>query len=795
MLISLNWLKDYVDINCTPEILADKLVRAGFEVEEIRRLSDNCKNVVVGRVDSLSKHSDADKLQICEINIGGEILQIVTGANNIRIGDLVPVAKDGSDLPCGTHIKSGKLRGVLSSGMLCSGEELKLSEADYKGASINGIMILKEDYPLGTDMNVVLGNDDIVLDIGVTSNRPDCNSVLGIAREVATVLGLEMKKPKIEYKTSDIYINDYLKVNVLNKSLCPRYMAGLVKDIVIKESPKYIKNRLKSVGIRSINNIVDITNYVLTEIGQPMHAFDYNLVQGGEINVRNAKDGEEILALDNKKYILDSTMLTISDKFKPSAIAGIMGGQNSAIKAETNSIVLESARFLRENIRRSSRKLNLKSDSSARYERGIDFESQVLGLKRALTLIYQTNSGIICNGILDEISEDLAPKIITAKIEKINNILGINVPEKDISEILNSLQIESTILNGIITCKIPLFREDIENANDLAEEVIRLYGYDKITCTLIDKGRQTQGGKSLEQNNVDAIKNILIGEGAYEIFTYSFTSPKMKDKLLLEDGSVLKNTITLLNPLGEDLSIMRSNLTHSVLEVIAKNISRGSKAGRFFEFANIYLPKKLPLDELPNEVQHLVFGAYGKESFYSIKGIIENIILYFGLTESYIRSNRSYLHPGISAEIMIGETSVGFVGEIHPTVASNYDIKEKVYVAEIDMNLLNKMFDNTFVFKSIPKYPVVERDIAVLIKEEVSVAQILNCINQAGGKILTSSNVFDIYRGKGVDVGNKSVAINLIFQMADKTLTDEEVSLKTEKILKRLENDFGAKLR
>ncbi len=525
MLISVDWLKDYVDINCSIDELCAKLVSVGFEVEEVIRQADNCKKCVVGRIEKLEPHPDADKLQICSINIGSEIVQIVTGATNVKVGDLVPAALDGSDLPCGMHIKKGKLRGVASNGMLCSGEELKVTEDDYKGAGVYGIMILNEDYPLGTDINDVIGTNDIILDIGVTANRPDCNSVFGIAREVATVLNQPLKMPSLKYEESTF--ENTANVVVENAELCPRYMLSMVKNVVIKPSPKYIQKRLKAVGLRPINNIVDITNYVLMEIGQPMHAFDLANVANGEIIVRNAVEGEKITLLNGVTYTLTKDMLVIADSEKPSVIAGIMGGSYSGISENTKDIIFESAKFVRESVRRTSRKLNVRSDSSARYERGIDLASQEIGMKRALQLIYETKSGDICKGIVNICKESLEPKQISCNASKINEILGIKVPEQDMVRILNSLQIKTEIANGVLNCSVPLYRDDIENANDLAEEIIRLYGYDHITCTLMDSGKQTIGGKSIELQNVDNIKNLLIGEGMNEVYSYSFTTPKM----------------------------------------------------------------------------------------------------------------------------------------------------------------------------------------------------------------------------------------------------------------------------
>ena len=794
MLISVDWLKDYVDINCTIDELCAKLVSIGFEVEEVIKQADNCKRCVVGRIEKLESHPDADKLQICQINIGSEIVQIVTGATNVKVGDLVPAALDGSDLPCGMHIKKGKLRGVASNGMLCSGEELKVTEEDYKGAGVYGIMILNEDYPLGTDINEVIGTNDIILDIGVTANRPDCNSVFGIAREVATVLNVPLKMPTFKYEVSKL--QNTAKVKVENNELCPRYMLSMVKNVVIKQSPKYMQKRLKAVGLRPINNIVDITNYVLMEIGQPMHAFDLNNVAKGTIIVRNAKDGEQIKLLNGENYKLEKDMLVIADSEKPSVIAGIMGGMFSGINENTKDIIFESAKFVRESVRRTSRKLNVRSDSSTRYERGIDLASQEIGMKRALQLIYETQSGEICGGIIDECKESLIPKTITCPAIKINQILGIQVPENDMVRILNSLQIQTKIEKGNLICIVPLYRDDIESANDLAEEIIRLYGYDHINCTLMDSGAQTIGGKTVAQQNIDNLKNLLVGEGMNETYSYSFTTPKMFDLLEVEKDSKLREAVKLLNPLGEDVSIMRTTLMHSMIEIIAKNITRGNKSARFFEFANTYMPKQLPMVEQPIETQKLALGVYGEaEDFYTIKGIVENTIAYFGVKASYTRPNCSCLHPGISANIVVDGKIVGVFGEVRPNIAAKYDVKTKIYIAEIDIDLLNSLYDNSYEFKAISKYPSVERDLAVVVEESVTAEQIINVSAKYAGKMLTNVNIFDIYRGKGIDKGYKSVAVKFEFTNYEKTLTDEEINGKMNKIIKMLDSELNAKLR
>ncbi len=798
MKVSLSWLKDFVDIDVTVEELADKLVSAGFEVEEIIDASSKMKNVVLGKIVKLEKHPDADKLQICQIDIGeSQPVQIVTGAQNVALGDLVPAALDNSLLPTRQVIKKGKLRGVASNGMLCSGEELKLTEDEYAGAGAYGILIMNgEKYPLGTDINVVLGNDDVVMDIGITANRADCNSVLGIAREVATVLKKPFKSPEIYFETDkNIKIDDIVSVDVKDKDLCPRYMAAAVKDIKITGSPEIICKRLKSVGLRPINNIVDITNYVLIEIGQPMHAFDRNYIEGGKIVPRRANDGEKIVALNEKEYELDNSMLVICDEKKPCAVAGIMGGLNSGINDATNTIVFESAKFMRDNIRRTSRKLNLRSDSSFRYERGIDFDSQRLGIMRALTLIYKYGYGKIADGIIDSLQDAPERKRVVTSIDEINSILGIKVPSATVLEILNSLQIESSInSDGQLVCVCPVFRDDIENANDLAEEVIRLYGYDKVVSTLLDGGKQTLGGKNREEKNIDIIKNICVNRGMSEILTYSFTTPKLFDALKLKEDDIRRNCIKLLKPLGEDLSIMRTTLVYSMISTLASNYLKSNKKAKLFEIANIYLPKTENMTELPSEINTLALGRYGEgEDFFTMKGALEAIFKKFGISVKYQRADIPYLHKGRTAEIFVGKDKLGYLGEVHPEVAKSFDVADRMYVSEINLQMLNNYADYGYEFCPISNYPPMERDIAVVVDENVLTGDMLDCVKKGGGNLLVEAKIFDIYRNENaLGAGKKSVAISLVFRLADRTLTDEEVNSKVNRILSKLISEFSA---
>lgn len=796
MKVSLSWLKDFVDIDVTVNELADKLVGAGFEVEEIIESGSTMKNVVLGKIVKLEKHPDADKLQICQIDIGaGEPVQIVTGAQNVSLGDLVPTALHNSLLPTGQIIKKGKLRGVASDGMLCSGEELKLSEEDYKGAGVYGIMLMNgEKYPLGTDLNEIFENSDVILDIGVTANRSDCNSVLGIAREVATVLKKPLKMPEMSFSTDGaVNIKDIVDVEVEDSDLCPRYMAAAVTDIKIESSCDYIQKRLKSVGLKPINNIVDITNFVRVEIGQPMHAFDSDCLEGGKIVVRRARDGEKMTALDDKEYTLDNTMLAICDEKKPCAIGGVMGGINSCIGENTRTIVFESAKFLRDNVRRTSRSLNLRSDSSYRYERGIDFESQRLGLMRALSLIDKFSYGKVADGIIDRLAGEITQNSVVTGVDEINSILGIDVPANVIVDTLNSLQIETVLeSDGSLKCVAPAFRDDIENANDIAEEVIRLYGYDKINGTLLVGGNQTLGGKNQQQKNSDTIKEICVSQGMSETLTYSFTSPKCFDVLKLDDTDSRRECIRLLKPLGEDMSIMRTTLSYSMICALAGNNLKSNRTAKLFELSKIYLPKKEEV--LPEEVNMLVMGSYGEgEDFFTMKGAVEVLLEKFGINAEYRRAQINYLHIGRSAEIYVGKTCIGYLGEVHPEVANSFDVSDRLYLAELNVDLLNKFADFSYKFKAISNYPPIERDIAIVVDENVLAGDLLACVRKGGGNLLSDAKIFDIYRNESaIGKDKKSVAINLVYRIAERTLTDDEVNAKTERILSKLSGEFGA---
>ena len=795
MKISLNALKYYVDINVPVEELCDRMVMAGFEVESIEKQGDNLVNVVAARIMEIAPHQDSDHLQICQMDIGkDELVQIVTGAQNIKVGDLVPAALNDSYLPCGAHIVNGKLRGVPSNGMLCSGEELCLTEAEYEGASVNGILILKETHPVGTDMREVLGLDDYIIDFKITANRPDCNCFLGVAKEIGVVLGTKFTAPKPQYKTIGENINDYISVDVQNYDLCPRYIGRVVKNLRIKESPSWMQKALLASGMRPINNIVDITNFVMLETGQPMHAFNYNDLADKKIIVRNAREGECITTLDGKNYNLTPNMLVIADGEKPSCLAGIMGGKESEIENDTKDLFLESAKFRRDNIRHTGRALGIRTEASGRFERGIDIVHVEYAAERALQLIHDLDAGDIVEGVIDCNNGLPEDKIITVTTDKIMELIGVDVPDETIVNILNSLELETTINGKEITCRVPSIRDDIEGRADLAEEIMRIYGYDHIVGTPM-RGTVVRGKLLPERIKTNKIKKLLTGAGAYEITTYSFIASKAIDTLNLAGDDIRRQQIKIINPLGDEYSTMRTQLTTSMLTVLATNINKKIADGKFFEISKRFIPKSLPITEQPDELATMSIGVYGEnEDFFTLKGMIEAICKLLGAHTQYERSNEPYLHPGRQALVKANNKEVAVFGEVHPAVASNYGIENKVYIAEIKLDILLGIEKRKTTYKPLPKFPAVERDFAMLVDADVPVGTLERAISSGAGRLCEKIELFDVYQGAQIPEGKKSVAYSVWLRSQDATLTDKEIEDINAKIIKKLES-VGAELR
>jgi len=794
MLIPLKWLKEYVDIDLTPAVLAEKLVSCGFEIEQIIDLSASVKNVVSAKVNALAKHPSADKLKIATLDTGKAqgIVQVVTNSTNIKEGDIVPVALDGASLATGMQIKKGELRGVPSAGMLCGLEELGITE--YPGADTEGVLVFVPGTPAGEDINKLLGKDETVLDVGITANRTDANSVYGIAREVAAVTGKPLKPLNFNYKESKEDISSFVALENLAPSLCPRYMAKAVKNVKLCPSPEVIKNRLRAVGLRPINNIVDITNYVLYEIGQPMHAFDLTTIANAKIVVRRAEKDEKIVCLDEKSYTLGGENLVISNGKEPMAVAGIMGGQNYSILPDTTTIVFESARFARDNVRKTSRSLNLRSDSSARFEKGVDFWSQEAGLHRALALMTEYGWGEVVGGTLDSFPVKPEARRIVFSVNDIERILGVAIPEQSILDILNSLTITAYKENGMLVAEIPPYREDMAGVNDIAEEVIRIYGYAHISPDLIKDGKTAAGGKTKLQAFADKMKNVLLAKGVSEIVTYSFVSPKIFDLLRLPEEDKLRAAVRLDNPLGEDFSVMRTTLAHSMIKTLATNFQRGNRAARLFEVAKTYLPKALPLTELPIENNVLCLGALG-DDFYAFKSILEDLLSVMRVDAAFVRGGKPYLHPGRCANLVSRDgVMIGYMGEVSDLVATNYDVDKRLYIAELDAEYILNHAKASLPFKVMSKYPAVERDIALICDASTESSELLNAVRNSGGDLLIDSYVFDVYTGDQVEDGKKSVAIKLLCQSYEKTLKDEDVNAVVSGILDALLK-LGAKLR
>lgn len=800
MLVPVKWLKDFVDVKLSTTELADKLVSCGFEIEGVTEQKDLVQGVVSALITAVEKHPNANKLVVCTIDVNdGTPKTIVTNNADLVAGDIVPVALEGAKLASGKTIHAGELRGVHSDGMFCGGEELNLTEADYPGAGEDHVLRLLPETPIGKDINEVVGTDDTILDIGVTANRMDANGILGIAREVAAVTGEKLHMPE-DYATldGDVQNLEDLTVENLASDLCPRYMATMVKDVKITDSPDYIKRRLKAVGLRPINNIVDITNYVLMEIGQPMHAFDLRAIAGNKIVVRRAEKDEKITALDGKTYTLTQDNLVIANANEPMAIAGVMGGKDYSVMPDTTTIVFESARFARDSVRRTSRSLGLRSDSSARFEKGVDYASQVYGMQKAIGMIVANGWGTPVYGTIDNFPIKPEVKSIVYTAKDIENILGVPVPAERIAEILNSLTLETTIDGEKLSTVVPGYREDMVGINDIAEEVIRIYGYDHVVTTLLPDTEVVAGGKNKKQLAADKIKNLLIGKGAYEIVTYSFISPKAWDSLHLPADSELRNCVRLLSPLGEDYSVMRTTLAHSMIKTIATNYLRGNKYGRFFEVAKTYLPKELPLKELPVEKNKLAIGAYGeKENFYRLKAIVEDLLSVLRINATYKATTLPYMHPTRTAEIVADDgTRIGYLGEVSEVVGTEYGVDKRMYLAELDEEYLEDNASNFDSFKVVSKFPAMERDLALVCDIKLEASTLLATIKDSTLNLPVEARVFDVYTGgRLAELNKKSVAVKLTFQSMERTLKDDEVNAEIAAILTTLNERFGITLR
>jgi phenylalanyl-tRNA synthetase beta chain len=801
----LSWIKAYVpELECTDHEYCDAMTLSGTKVEGFERLDKNLEKIVVGRIDKIERHPDADKLIICQVNIGTETIQIVTGAPNLKEGDYVPTVldggkvaggHDGSPLPeNGVKIKAGKLRGVESNGMMCSIEELGSSRDMYPEAPEFGVYVFKKQVTPGEDAIEALGLHDTVVEYEVTSNRVDCYSILGIAREVAATFKKPFNAPKVEVKGTGGNVNDYISVEVKDTDLCTRYTARVCKNIKIAPSPEWMQRRLAACGIRPINNLVDITNYVMMEYGQPMHAYDLSTISGNKIIVKRAKDGDEFQTLDGQVRKLDSEILMICDAEKEIGIGGIMGGENSKITDEVSTVLFEAATFNGANIRKSAKRLGLRTEASGIFEKGLDPRNASEAINRACQLIEELGCGEVVDGMVDVKEPFKELKQIKFEPERINKFLGTDISKEEMLEIFGRLELSYDEATNMITA--PSFRQDLECFADIAEEVARFYGYDKIPTTL-PSGEATTGKLPFKLRIEEKARDIAEYCGFSQGMTYSFESPKVFDKLLIPQDSELRNTVTISNPLGEDFSIMRTISLNGMLTSLATNYNRRNKNVRLYELGNIYIPHSVPVVDYPDERMQFTLGMYGEGDFFTMKGVVEEFLDSIGLNkkrEYNPNANKTFLHPGRQALVKYNGVVLGYLGEVHPEVCDNYDIDTKVYVAVLDMPEVVKFASFDRKYEGIAKYPAVSRDISMVVPKEILVGDIEKVIEQRGGKILEDYSLFDIYEGTQIKPGFKSVAYSITFRAKDRTLEENDVSGAMKKILNGLEN-LGIELR
>ena len=805
MKASVEWLKEYSDIDVSGEELGDILTMTGSKVEQVIEKGNDIKNVVIGKILEIKKHPNADKLVVTKVDIGTEIVQIVTGANNIKENDIVPVAKDGSELPGGKKIVKSPLRGIDSCGMMCSVEELGLDLKDYPEQEEDGIMILPKSFEkyLGKDAVEVLNLREDIIDFEITPNRPDCLSIEGLGRETAASLGKEFKNPRKnldELKIEDKEEIEGLKVDITAPDLCYRYIARVVKNVKIGPSPEWMQRRLKACGVRSINNIVDITNYVMLELGGPMHAFDINSIEGKHITVRRAKHGEKITTLDEQERILDKNDLVIADEKKPVAIAGVMGGLNSEIEEGTQTVVFESAVFYGGSVRKTAKKVGLRTESSSRYEKGLSPENALRVVNRAVELVEQLGAGEAVEGKVDVYPTKQKINKIKLDVERINELLGTNISKEDMIDILEKLDIK--VENGFVIA--PYFRMDLEQLADIAEEIARFYGYDKLETTLI-RAETTLGIRTKEQKIQKRIESVLVDNGLSEIYTYGFVGEKDLEKSKIRK-ELIDNAIEILNPLSDEYRLMRPTTIPSMMQILALNNNKKNQNVKLFDISRSYknINEEIEKGEIPLQENILTIGMYGDDvDFYTLKGLIENVLEASNVNHYDIvkeKENSSY-HPGRCANLKVGLDVIATVGEVHPEVLINYDINKKCYLAELNITKIVKYSKQNKKYQEVPKFPAVERDIAIIVDEEIEVGKIEEAIMKKskrllkGKKELEEIKLFDIYRDEKIGEDKKSIAYSLIFRDKTKSMSDDEVSPVMEEITKELENKFGATLR
>lgn len=803
----LSWIKVYVpDLDVDVQEFVDCMTLSGSHVEGYEKKDKNLEKIVAGKIESMEKHPDADKLVVCQVNIGTETIQIVTGAKNVKEGDIVPIVLDGgkvaaahgddNEYPEGIKIKKGKLRGVESNGMMCGIEELGSSRDFYPEAPEDGVYVFTKDSGVkpGDDAVKALGLDDVVVEYEITSNRVDCFSMIGMAREVAATFDKPFYPPVVEVKANDKDVNDFIKVDVQDNELCTRYCARVVENIKIGPSPKWMQDRLRAMGIRSINNLVDITNYIMEEYGQPMHAYDLDTIAKNQIIVKRAADGDTFTTLDGQERKLDSDVLMICDGEKEVGIAGIMGGENSMITDDVKTVLFEAACFDGTNIRLSSKRIGLQTDASFKFTKGLDPNTAIEAINRACQLVEEMGCGDVVGGVVDVYPAPVKEKVLPFEPERYNHLLGTDISKEDMLAYFKKLGLLYNEADNTLT--IPTFRQDLGCMADLAEEVARFYGYDNIPVSL-PKGEATVGKKPFNQRVEELAREICERNGFSGGMTYSFESPKVFDKLLLPDDAKERQAIVISNPLGEDFSIMRTVSLNGMLTSLATNYNRRNKTARLYELGNIYIPKELPLTELPEEKMRLTMGMYGDGDFFTLKGAVEEIFEKLGIAgqvDFEPSSEIPYLHPGRQARMVKGKLDIGIIGQVHPEVGDNYNMKGEAYVAVLNMDMLTMLATFDRKYEGIAKYPASTRDLSMVMDKGLFVGQIEHVITKNAGKILESVELFDVYEGEQVGEGKKSVAFSLIFRAKDRNLESAEVDKAVEKVLDALKK-MGIELR
>ena len=810
MQVSIKWLKDYIDFTETPEQLADKLTMAGIPVENIIDPGEGLEKVVTGRIEKLEPHQNSDHLQICTMNVGQkENIIIVTGAQNVAEGQVVPVAMVGAHLPNGMKISKGKLRGVVSNGMLCSAQELKLDLEKLPEEQKTGIFILPADTPVGIPAKDVLGLNDVVLEFELTANRADCFSVMGLVREIAAITGNKPHFPEIKLnEDDDTNLSDIFAVEIADPDLCSRFSTRMLKNVKIGPSPEWMQQRLEGAGIRSINNVVDVTNFVMIELGHPMHAYDYDQIAGQKLIARRAVEGEELHTLDDTSRKAKGEMLVIADTEKAAGLAGIMGGFETEITDKTTTVVLESADFYGPCIRRTARACGLSSEASGRFERGIDSETTIKALDRAAQLLQEMGACTVCRGIVDVYPSPKQPVYIMFTPEQINRHLGTEIAKETMLSIITSVGFEITKdENGEITVKVPSWRNDVSRMADISEEIARLYGYDKIKSTL-PEGASMQGSQSDKQTFIDKVKASLSAQGLCETISFALTNEATFDKLNIPQDDALRQAIPIMNPLSDEYPLIRTTLLSSVFDNLSRNLARKNDDVALFEVGTVFFPKALPVTELPNETVKIAGAITGRRhahiwnqsndmvDFYDAKGIIEELFADLRITRYTVEAGTHYaMHPGKTALFKKGRDVLATIGEVHPAVLAAYGITKPVYIFELDAKTVMKYMAKDFKYKALPKYPAINRDLAMLVALDINSADIEKAMTKAAGQNLVQITLFDVYTGKQVEAGKKSLAFALTFQSNDKTLTDAEVNTAIEKIIAKLQKDFNADLR